>query len=708
MTGRIILGLLVFAFGGGAIWLHGEHHLASHLAVGDEWNALKQSEAVLQSGPKPSDWPLRAFVPAAVLQSAAESLDGAEVDLPVGDARDGHVDGFIHFFVQSAQLSPGDASLGATLATRVSYRPDRVDPWWSGAEAQVEVQAALMPSAQVVNGGVAITQFRVVPGSIALGAGMKNFDIRIIAGLGRALAADEVALRFRDALVLAVPGLSPSFDVDASVNSTSFQPFGGSNSKDPGTTIAVTMKRTPVTLNAVLDQWLLTKSGLWVLGGKPISAPGHEDAPLADQAEARRKAIALKLDSFQRADSMVELTVPSKSLLNFVDAVLTPTPLTLNVGTSRTNGNITDLIIIHNDKVLGNVGLEVRPRGDGFGHASIVISPKASQWDAKSGIAIPLSVSASAGVALDVHLATGIGGGIGGDLDLNGDVIVPNLAIKALLERRTVAAGSAILLQPSIPCAPMTLAIHPGASPVAEDWIKVDPVGFQLDREIGGMKVAPVVLVDTLPLITKLPKANDKSPADPSKAQVSFPRPFLVTTFSPDGGVMSDSGFTVRAVAQVVTRGGDQTEAEKNARSNLRQALKDSTAEVSCKSLTGLKLVGGGTTIIDLYRELAYLGKSLKNHLEVAKDALKAATDLDPRNTPDNLIKLADAIGTAVGDDAQHVWDTVTHPPAPAATIGNNTVTMTPAGPTVSNGNTTISPIIPIPHPTIHVGPFKL
>jgi hypothetical protein len=707
MGWRIILGVLAFAIVGIANWLHGEHLLASQLALADEWNALKLSEAVLQSGPKPSDWPLRAFVPAAVLQSASKSLDGAEVDLPVGDARDGHVDGFIHFFVKSAQLIPGDARLDVTLATRVSYRPDRVDPWWSGAEAEVEVQAALVPSAQTVNGGVAITQFRVVPGSIALAAGMKNFDIRIIAGLGRALAADEVALRFREALMLAAPSLNPSFDIDASVNSTSFQPFGGSNSKDSGTTIAVTMKRSPVTLRAVLDQWLLTKSGLWVLGGNPVSAPAHEDAPLADQADARRKAIALKLDSFQRADSMVELTVPSKMLQNFVDAVLTPSPLILDVGTSGTRGNITDLIIIHNDKVLGNVGLEVRPRGDGFGHASIVVSPKASQWDAKSGIAIPLSVSARAGVALNVHLATGIGGGIGGDLDLNGDAAVPNLAIKALLERRTVAAGSAILLQPSIPCAPMTLDVRPGASPVAEDWIKVDPVGFQLEREIGGIKVAPVVLVDTLPLVTKLPKANDKSLENSSKAKVSFPRPFLVTTFVPDGVMMSDSGFTVRAAAQVVTRGGDQTEAEKNARNNLRQALNDATAEVSCKSLTGLKLVGGGTTIIDLYRELAYLGKSLKNHLEVTKDALKAATDLDPRNTPENLIKLADAIGTAVGDDAKHAWDIVTHPPAPAATIGNTTITATPMGPTISNGNTTISPVIPIPHPTIHIGPLK-
>jgi hypothetical protein len=359
MATRITLGLLAVVIVAAAVWLQGEHLLASRLAQTDEWNAIRQSEAVLQDGPQLTDWPLRAFVPASVLQSASENLRDAEVDLPLGEAKDGHVDGFIHFVVQSAQLAPDDGRLGVALATAASYRPDRVTPWWSGVTAKVNIRAALLPIAQTLSAGVATTQFRIVPDSVALAAGVENFDIRIIVGLARALVADEVAIRFRDALVLPVPGLNPSFDLDPSVGSKSFQPFGGVKTKDPGTDIVVTMKGAPKTLQAVLDQWLLTKSGLWALGGKAITVPAHQDAPSADEIDARRKALAPKLEPFQRADSAIELTVPSKALTDFVDSVLTPSPLMLAVATSGTSGNITDAIVIHNDKVLGNVGLEV-------------------------------------------------------------------------------------------------------------------------------------------------------------------------------------------------------------------------------------------------------------------------------------------------------------------------------------------------------------
>lgn len=686
MLGRITLGLVVIAMvvAAAAIWLLGERVLASRLAAQDEWNAIRQNEAVLGAGPQRTDWPLRAFLPAALLQSASANLKGAELDVPIGEAKDGHVDGFIHFLIRSAQLVPGDGRLGVALDTAVSYRADRVDPWWGGATAKVQVQAVMLPARQKVSGGVRTTEFRIVPDSIALAAGAENFDVRIIAGLARALAANEVAIHLRDALVLAVPGLNPAFDLDPSVDSRSFQPFGGTNVKNPGTTIIVTMPGTPKTLQARFDQWLLTKSGLWVLGGKEITAPVPENAPAPAEIEQHRQALASKLTPFQRKDSMVELTVPGKTLTDFIDTVLTPGPLKLTVATSGTNGNITDAIVLHNDKVLGDVGLEVRPRGDAFGRGTIKVTPGVARWDGKSGVSLPLSVKADAKVALDVHLATGIGGGIGANVDLAGDAAVPGATLNASFERRAVAEGSAILLQPSLPCTPMTLDVHPGEAPIAQDWIQVDPVGFRLERELGGMKIAPAVLVDSLPLFSKLPAKKDVTPpADVAKPKFSFARPYLVMTFVPDSVSIDEAGVTVRAGAQLATRDSAETDAEKNARNALRHALKGASPEVTCKALTGLKLVGGGTTIVDLYRELAFIGQSLKNHVEVAKRVLDAATDLDPRNTPENLKKLADAIGKAVADDAKHVWETVTNPPEPEAKVGDVKVKATPLGPEV-------------------------
>ena len=138
MAGRILLALVVIAIGAGALWLRGEHIVASHLAQTDEWNAIRQSEAVLKVGLQPTDWPVRGFVPAAVLQSVVETLKDAEVDVPLGDAKDEHVDGFVHFVVQSVKLVPEDLRFGVVLATEVSYRPDRERPWWGGATANVE------------------------------------------------------------------------------------------------------------------------------------------------------------------------------------------------------------------------------------------------------------------------------------------------------------------------------------------------------------------------------------------------------------------------------------------------------------------------------------------------------------------------------------------------------------------------------------------
>jgi hypothetical protein len=216
----------------------------------------------------------------------------------------------------------------------------------------------------------------------------------------------------------------------------------------------------------------------------------------------------------------------------------------------------------------------------------------------------------------------------------------------------------------------------------------VSPVGFELDREIGGMKMSPAVLVDGLPIISGLPTAagadGQPLPPDPLKTTVRFQNPFLSTVLVPAGVSSDDSGVTVRAMAKLSTRNEAETEAEKDARSNLRQALKDASPETECKNITGLKIVGGQATFVDLYKEFVYIGQSLKNQEKVGAAILKTLTDLDPKNTPENLKKLADAVGTAVTYDAKHLWDTVTNPPTASASAGGVTVTAGPTGATVS------------------------
>ena len=71
------------------VWITTAYGITSEIAQTDDWNGIRLSEAVLKEGDKPSDWPIRTFVPASVLQSAAGTLKDAEISLPLGDAKAG-------------------------------------------------------------------------------------------------------------------------------------------------------------------------------------------------------------------------------------------------------------------------------------------------------------------------------------------------------------------------------------------------------------------------------------------------------------------------------------------------------------------------------------------------------------------------------------------------------------------------------------------
>lgn len=688
MIKRTISWIVVFAIAAGAIWIYSRHVLASNLALADEWAAIQQTKAVLQNGSKTSDWPLRGFVPASTLQSAAAAIKGAEIEIPIGKAIDDHVDGFVNVTVQSANIIAEDASLRVRLSASARYISDRTTPWWANATARINVDALLMPDSQLEQNGILINNFRIVPDSVSLAPGFENFDIRIIWGFGKLLAADELLLRLKAALLLPIPAITPAFELDASVNSTSFQPFGGVEVENSGTNITIAMKRAPEKPKITFDQWLLTRSGVWLLGGKKVTPGAAGSLPSPSVVLEEMEKLKGTLAAFQKTDSLVELTIPAEALTDFIDAVMKP-PMSLSVTTGQTKGNITDAIAIHNDKVLGNVGLEVRPKGDNFASGSVTLNPGKASWSTQSGLAIPLSLKASADVTLDIHLATGIGGGIGNTIGLKSGADVPKLLVQASFEQTKISLGEAILLRPTIPCTPMALQVYPGAAPaISENWIIVSPVGFELDREIGGMKISPAVLVDGLPIISGLPTAlgadGKPLPPDPHKTTLRFQSPFLSTVLAPAGVSLDDAGVTVRATAKLSTRGEAETEAEKNTRNNLRQALKDASPETECKNMTGLKLVGGQATFVDLYKEFVYIGQALKNQEKVGAAVLNTLTDLDPKNTPENLKKLADAVGTAVTYDAKHLWDTVTNPPTASASVGGVTVTAGPTGATVS------------------------
>ena len=675
----------VVVFVAGGIWFYKQHVLATDLASADEWSAIEKTEALLQDGPNLSDWPVRGFVPASVLQSAASTLRDVKIIVPVGPNVDGHVDGYVHLTVGPVSLIPGSEQIGVRLSASADYSADRKEPWWSGAKAEIDIDTLLFPSSQTDKNGVLVTTLRVVPNSISLATSWNNFGIRA-RGLAAALIADQALLKLRDGLELSIPTISPSVEVDPSVHSSSFQAFGGNG----GTNIVLGMSHPPQTLKISLDRWLTTPSGIWLLGGRPpVSKPADLPFPSASELQSRRTALSEKLKSFQRSGSSIELTLPGDALTEFVDRLLQPSPLAIAVTTSGTSGIITEAMVLHDDKVLGDLGLQVRPKGDNFASGTISISPGKATWSGQSGLNVPLAVTADAMMSLDLHIATGIGGGIGNTVGLKAGADIKTALLNASFQQKTLPDGSALVLQPAIPCVPAIIRAYPGAAPaIAENWIVVSPVGLELDREFGGMKIAPAVLIDGMPTILALvngigPDGNPMKP-DPQKVVVQFPKPFLEMTLSPSGIVMDEAGVTVRATAAMSTRDQRETDVESAKRSAFRQALKDATPEANCKAFSGVKIVGGDAALVDLYKEYLYIGRSLKNHEKVAEQVFKSLTDLDPRNTPANLTKLANAVGTAVNADVKRAWDTIQHPPAVSASAGGVIVKAGPVGPTVS------------------------
>lgn len=664
MSGRRLLsgffGLLVVgAMIGGSVWLQHRLNAGAELAARSELEALARLEATLRAGPAPKDWSMRTFIPASLLKSAVSAFDGSDIRLPMGKEAGDRVDGFVRIHVLSSELIPEDARLGVRLRASVSYEPDREQPWWAGATADVSIEAVMLPDVVVGADGTQKTRFKILPQSIGVEGGWWFFQVRVL-GLLASVAANEVMIRLGSQLEFSVPDLPPPIEPDLNVNTSDFQGFGGGG----GTNLVVSMTRGKEALkNLTMPHWAITGSGVWLLGGRSVGAATTESSDPVKDVVARRSQLAKLIAPFEKEDDLFELALSGEALRLSIDQLLGSSPLRIDLKTEKTSGVIVDATVLHNDKVLGNVGLLVKPLGDDFGTGTVQVMPRPAKWSTK-GLSIETAVQAAAKVNLDLHLATGVGGGMGNNVTLQADGKTA-LSLEATFVKKELPQGTAIILQPEVPCAPIVVQAHPGAAPpFTGAWFVMSPAGLELDREIGGMKISPAVLADGLPIVIEAPVAKDKAGKpivrDPHNTVVKFPRPYWSVTLSPKDVVVDEQGFVLRSSAAFALRDEKESDAEKQKRASLRQALAEKAPHKDCKSLSGLKLLGGDVQVSDLYKEIQYVAESLKAHAEVAKTVLKALTDLDPRNAPENLVKAADAMVSAAGKDFKHVLDEVT------------------------------------------------
>jgi hypothetical protein len=158
--------VLLISIGIGLNWPSGQKLQADNLALADEQKSLDEVDAIIRTGQSPSDWPVRAFIPSAILGSAAVVVKQAQIDIPQGTKNNGHVDGYTHIVISDAHIDPENGQIGVRLSGRVNYVPDLKHRWRESTSADVGIDGFLLPAGTNSDNGGFISYFKVVPNSI--------------------------------------------------------------------------------------------------------------------------------------------------------------------------------------------------------------------------------------------------------------------------------------------------------------------------------------------------------------------------------------------------------------------------------------------------------------------------------------------------------------------------------------------------------------
>jgi hypothetical protein len=264
--------------------------------------------------------------------------------------------------------------------------------------------------------------------------------------------------------------------------------------------------------------------------------------------------------------------------------------------------------------------------------------------------------------------------------------------------------ASALILKPQIGCTKAVLDIHPGKNIVA-DWVVISPIGLRVFQGMGGQKVSPGYLLDSLPQVIALPKEKDTSGTPisrlPSKAVVTFKHPYVQAQFSPRPTIMDGEGVTLQAGLDISARDTAESDSEKTIRSQVRKSIAEDIPSGNCDTSNEIWVTGGDIQILNVTKEVKYIVDSAKRKIKIAESAWKAAGDLT-KGKPEELLKLPEQAFADHVEDIKHGLDVLRNPPtvpipnAPSVTLPGGGPTITPTVPTIP------TPSQPIPGVHIH------
>jgi hypothetical protein len=188
-------------------------------------------------------------------------------------------------------------------------------------------------------------------------------------------------------------------------------------------------------------------------------------------------------------------------------------------------------------------------------------------------------------------------------------------------------------------------------------------VGLQFEGNIGGTKISPLAIMDGLPIVIPGPTAKDGNgnsiEQDPERVIVIFKHPFIGLTLSPSEVKETDANLVISAVATIAPRDSKETDAEVARRSALHDALTASAPSEACTTLAALKVVGGGITVTDLYKEEQFLLQNFKDQQAIAQEVWDSVKKLDPKTMPADLAKAVELSLQAGAEPIQHTLQNV-------------------------------------------------
>lgn len=664
---------------GGGIWIRRwideQQSVAKELAAVDRLANLIQTVATLQQGSTPEAWPVRAFVPAATFSSILSKLEGSQILIPIGKVdADGKVDGYVRIDVKQASSEAVDTGLRANLSTVAKYEPERAHKEWSSIAIDLDIKAFLLPVAQEKekDSDLQITTFQVVPDEVRVGTGWWVIRLETRAFVST-LLADLATIKIGKDLSFTVPSVVSDLELDPTFNSSTEEKFGGQGS----TQLVSQLTRPVVKQSLVMDKFIVSKSGVWLLGGKntqPVPRATVDPKTASVELEKRIPELLKLLTPFERTDGIVEAVIPSSAIVNFAKSALAAPAFLIGLTTKDTTpgAQITSALLVHDDPVLRDVGFDLKPVSDPFGKGGITITPGDPSWN-KDGLHVPLKLDASvnAQASLEVHSGFGINASAPVTVVANGTVADGKL--DASFRQVSVDGKNAVVFDAVAQCTSIKINTLPIAAPkLPVDWLSISPISIGIDTRLG-RRMSPSVLVGPTPVLAHLPERKDEKgnpmTRNPKGTIVIFKHPYLQFQFEPSSTTMTDSQVSVKASAVVGARDGGLTDAEMNARKTFAGHVADATVPLDCPANTSFALVSGEAKILDVNKEWNYFRQSVAGDINIAKSTGKLLIETNPAHLPEDLQGVADAVKSKSDAEIQHAIQKVKDTQAAATAL---------------------------------------